>query len=158
MPLDENEEETPTSFKYGDPQLFAMLNAIGTITEEDYEIICREVVVLRMFLAKTHGKAGAALALDRLKDKLEDACLAEEEGELALARAVRTFKEEEKAPATKFKLPPVYFEFWDGKQEKFFAWMSSVIRLIGQAKIDDSQAHLMVLKKIPEVSETSANI
>ena len=97
MPLDENEGGAPTIFTYGDLQCFTMLNAIGTITEEDYETICKEVFVLRLFLAKTHGKAGAARALDRLKDKLqeidqlisaslEDACLAEEEGEFALGR------------------------------------------------------------------------
>ena len=161
MPDSENEEETSTILKYGNPQFFTMLRAVGPITKEDYETICKEVYVLRTFLSKTHGKNGAARALDRLKDKLqevdqlvgtylEDACLAEKEGELALAGAIPTVKEEEKAPVIKFKLPPVDFDVWDGKQEKFFAWMSSVLRLIGLTKMNDSQAQLMVLKKIPE--------
>ena len=37
MPDSESEEETSTIFKYGDPQLYAMLQAIGTITAQDYE-------------------------------------------------------------------------------------------------------------------------
>ena len=58
MPRDE--DEGYTSFKYGDPQLYAMLCAIGNgIMLEDYEMICREVVLLRGFLAKAHGRAGA---------------------------------------------------------------------------------------------------
>ena len=107
MPREEDEDEAYTSFKYGDPQLYAMLCAIGTITVEDYETICREVVLLRVFLAKAHGRAGAKKALGRLQDKLdkidqfvraslEDACLAEQEGERALAEAVPTIKEEAK--------------------------------------------------------------
>ena len=59
MPQEEDEDGGYTSFKYGDPQLYAMLCAIGTITVEDYETICREVVLLRGFLAKAHGRAGA---------------------------------------------------------------------------------------------------
>ena len=58
-----NEEETSTIFKYGDPQLYAMLCAIGTITVEDYKTICREVILLRGFLAKAHGRTGAKQAL-----------------------------------------------------------------------------------------------
>ena len=79
---------------------------------------------------------------------MEDACQAEEDGKIG--KMIVTFKEEEKSPATKFKLPPVNFEVWDGKQEKFFAWMSSVIKLINQVTINDGQAQLMVLKKILE--------
>ena len=139
-----------------------MLCAIGDgIMEEDYETICREVVLLRVFLAKAHGRAGAKKALGRLQDKLdeidqfvrtslEDACLAKQEGERALAEAVLTIKEEAKPSVIKFKLPPVDFNVWDGEQEKFFAWMSSVFKLIGQTKMDDGQDQLMVLKKIPE--------
>ena len=130
MPREEDEEEGYTSFKYGDPQLYAMLCAIGTITVEDYKTICREVALLRMFLGKDHGRAGAEQALERLQDKLkeidqfvrgslEDACRAEQEGRLALAEAVLTIKEEAKAPVTKFKLPSVDFNVWDGEQEKF---------------------------------------
>ena len=157
----ENEEETSTVFKYGDPQFYIMLQAIGTISAQDYEMICREVVLLRMFLATAHGRSGAKKALGRLQDKLdeidqfvrvalEDANLAEREGELFLADAVLTIKEEVKTPATKFKLPPVDFNVWSGEQEKFFAWMSSVVKLVGQTKMDDGQAQLMILKKIPE--------
>ena len=40
MPISENEEETSTVFKYGDPQFYVMLQAIGTISAQDYEIIC----------------------------------------------------------------------------------------------------------------------
>ena len=72
MPREEDEEEGYTSFKYGDPQLYAMLCAIGSITVEDYETICREVVLLRGFLAKVHDRAGAAQALERLQDKLKE--------------------------------------------------------------------------------------
>ena len=57
-----------------------------------------------------------------------------------LEKVIVTFKEEEKPPAMKFKLPLVDFEVWDGKQEKFFAWMSSVIKLVKQAAINDGQA------------------
>ena len=152
--------DSPT-FKHGDPQFYIMLQAIGPISAEDYEVICQQVVLLRLFLGKPHGKAGAKKALGQLQDKLdeidqfvraalEDACLAEQQGELFLADAAFTIKEEAKAPVTKFKLPPVDFNVWDGEQEKFFAWMSSVIKLINQTKMDDGQAQLMVLKKIPE--------
>ena len=155
------EEGNSTIFKYGTQQFYNMLRALGPITEEDYEAICREVYVLRTFLSKANGKNGAAAALDRLKGRLreidqlvsaylEDACLAEQEGERALAAAVLTIKEEAKPSVIKFKLPPVDFEVWGGEQEKFFAWMSSVVKLIGQTKMDDGQAQLMVLKKIPE--------
>ena len=127
MPDSESEEETSTIFKYGDPQLYAMLQAIGTITAQDYETICRKVVLLRMFLAKAHDRAGAKKALGRLQDKLdeidqfvraslEDACLAEQEGERALAEVVPTIKEEAKPSVIKFKLPPVDFEVWGGSR------------------------------------------
>ena len=159
--MSRDEDEGYTSFKYGDPQLYAMLCAIKTITVEDYKTICREVALLRMFLGKDHGRAGAEQALARLQDKLQEidqfvrgslegACKAEEEGRLALAGAVPTVKQEEKPPTMKFKLPPVDFDAWDGKQEKFFAWMSTVIKLIKLAAINDGQAQLMIMKKILE--------
>ena len=117
---------SPT-FKHGDPQFYIMLKAIGTISAQDYEMICREVVLLRMFLATAHGRSGAKKALGRLQDKLdeidqfvraslEDACLAEQEGERALAEVVPTIKEEAKPSVIKFKLPPVDFEVWGGSR------------------------------------------
>ena len=127
MPESKSEEETSTTFKYGTQQFFNMLRALGPITEEDYEAICREVYVLRTFLSKAHGKNGAAAALDRLKGRLrgidqlvsaylEDACLAEQEGERALAEAVLTIKEEAKPSVTKFKLPRSTSTFGTGSR------------------------------------------
>ena len=125
------EEGNSTIFKYGDPQVLAMLNTKVNITPEDYEAVCKEVFMLKFFLAKDLRKR-AREALARLTAKLqdldqdvlcllEDACRAEEDGEAALDKTVVTFKQEEKPPAMKFKLPPVDFNAWDGKQEKFFA-------------------------------------
>ena len=72
MPVSDDEEETSPVFKYGDPQFYTMLQAIGTISAEDYEMICREVVLLRGFLARAHGRAGAKKALGQLQDKLDE--------------------------------------------------------------------------------------
>ena len=121
MALDDEEGGTSPSpeFMYGDHQVFAMLNTKVNITPEDYETVCKEVFYLKTFIAKGQKKiAGQALA--RLSDKLrdldpavlnllEDACQAEEDGEAALEKMVINFKQEEKPPAMKFKLPPVDF-------------------------------------------------
>ena len=70
MPGDE--DEGYTRFKYGDPQLHAMLCAIGEgISVEDYETICCEVALLKIFLGKDHGTAGAEQALARLNKKVD---------------------------------------------------------------------------------------
>ena len=116
MPPSDDEGEVSPIFKYGDPQFYIMLQAIGPISEEDYEAICREVYMLRTFISKANGKNGAAAALDRLKGRireidqlvsayLEDANLAEQQGELFLADAVVTIKEEAKPSGAKFKAP-----------------------------------------------------
>ena len=68
---DEEGGNSPT-FRYGDPQFYTMLQAIGPISAEDYEVICQQVVLLRLFLAKPHGKAGAKKALGQLQDKLDE--------------------------------------------------------------------------------------
>ena len=161
MPDSESEEEISTIFKYGSQQFYNMLRALGPISEEDYEAICREVYVLRTFLSKANGKNGAAAALDRLKGRLreidqlvsaylEDANLAEQQGELFLADAVITIKEEAKPSGAKFKTPHLDFDTWDGKQEKFFSWMSTMIKMKKLGSIHDSQAQVMVMKKLPE--------
>ena len=162
MPDSDSDEETSTTFKYGSQQFYNMLKALGPISEEGYEAICREVYVLRTFISKANGKNGAAAALDRLKGKLraidqlvsaylEDANQAEQQGELHLADAVVTIKEEVKPSGAKFKAPHIDFDTWDGKQEKFFSWMSTTIKMKELAGIHDAQAQVMVMKKLPEI-------
>ena len=151
---------TSPVFQYGDHQAFAMLNTKVTITAEDYETVCKETFMLKFFLNKgltKRAKEALAALSAKLQDLdrnvlclLEDACQAEEDGEAALDKPVVTFKQEEKRPATKVKLAPFDFEVWGGEQEKFFAWMSTVVKMISALGIDDGQAQLMVLKKLPE--------
>ena len=154
---DEAGGNSPT-FRYGDAQFYIMLQALGDISAEDYEGICKQVVLLRMFIAEEHGKAGAKRALGQLQDKLDeidqfvrvalrDANLAEQQGELFLADAAVVIKEEAKPSGAKFKAPHIDFDTWDGKQEKFFSWMSTTIKMKELAGIHDAQAQVMVMKK-----------
>ena len=114
---DEEGGNSPT-FRYGDAQFYTMLQPIGDISAKDYEEICEQVVLLRMFIAKEHGKAGAKEALGRLQDKLDeinqfvrvalrDANLAEQQGELFLADAIVTI-EEETSPVFEYGDPQFY--------------------------------------------------
>ena len=61
-----NDEEGGASplpeFQYGDHQAFAMLNTKVNITAEDYEAVCKEVFMLKFFLADSLTKQ-ARLAL-----------------------------------------------------------------------------------------------
>ena len=52
MAINEDGEEVSPVFVYGDPQVFAMLNAKTTITPEDYKAVCTEVFFLRSFVTK----------------------------------------------------------------------------------------------------------
>ena len=121
------EEEALTVFRYGDPEDFAMLNLVATITASDYETVVREVCQLKAYLAYPGQEEWARRALNRLSDKLDElnpevllhldnACQVEEQARITLRRRIITFKGKEKPSVIESKLTLADFEI--GEQDR----------------------------------------